>query len=90
MGVPKKDDAFKTHPMNLLCERTLKGAFYGNYKPRTDIPMVVDKYLNKVRRCPVYRLQNIVHFGDDFVEIVAGAGAGHGQVHHTLSAFCGY
>lgn len=49
VGVPKKDDAFKTHPMNLLSERTLKGAFYGNYKPRTDIPMVVDKYLNKVR-----------------------------------------
>ncbi|KAE8683553.1 Alcohol dehydrogenase 1 [Hibiscus syriacus] len=47
VGVPKKDDAFKTHPMNLLSERTLKGAFYGNYKPRTDIPMVVDKYLNK-------------------------------------------
>ncbi|KAK8567025.1 hypothetical protein V6N13_110104 [Hibiscus sabdariffa] len=47
VGVPKIDDAFKTHPMNLLSERTLKGAFYGNYKPRTDIPLVVDKYLNK-------------------------------------------
>ncbi|GMJ02403.1 ARABIDOPSIS THALIANA ALCOHOL DEHYDROGENASE, ALCOHOL DEHYDROGENASE, alcohol dehydrogenase 1 [Hibiscus trionum] len=47
VGVPKKDDAFMTHPLNLLSERTLKGAFYGNYKPRTDIPMVVDKYLNK-------------------------------------------
>ncbi|KAE8653858.1 Alcohol dehydrogenase 1 [Hibiscus syriacus] len=50
VGVPKKDDAFKTHPMNLLSERTLKGAFYGNYKPRTDIPMVelgldMDKFI---------------------------------------------
>lgn len=48
VGVPSKDDAFKTHPMNLLNERTLKGTFFGNYKPRTDIPGVVEKYMNKV------------------------------------------
>jgi alcohol dehydrogenase class-P len=43
--VPSKDDAFKTHPMNLLNERTLKGTFYSNYKPRTDLPNVVEKYM---------------------------------------------
>ncbi|KAF5725284.1 ADH protein [Tripterygium wilfordii] len=48
VGVPNKDDAFKTHPMNFLNERTLKGTFFGNYKPRTDIPGVVEKYMNKV------------------------------------------
>ncbi|KAH9614189.1 hypothetical protein KSS87_017898 [Heliosperma pusillum] len=47
VGVPNKDDAFKTHPMNFLNERTLKGTFFGNYKPRTDIPVVVEKYMNK-------------------------------------------
>ncbi|XP_062021888.1 alcohol dehydrogenase-like [Rosa rugosa] len=47
VGVPKKDYEFKTHPMNFLQERTLKGAFYGNYKPRTDLPGVVEKYMNK-------------------------------------------
>ncbi|XP_024026704.1 alcohol dehydrogenase 1 [Morus notabilis] len=47
VGVPNKDDAFKTHPMNFLNERTLKGTFYGNYKHRTDLPSVVEKYLNK-------------------------------------------
>nr|BDC53322.1 alcohol dehydrogenase 1 [Dianthus caryophyllus]BDC53326.1 alcohol dehydrogenase 1 [Dianthus caryophyllus] len=47
VGVPNKDDAFKTHPMNFLNERTLKGTFFGNYKPRTDIPKVVEKYMNK-------------------------------------------
>ncbi|KAF3519414.1 hypothetical protein DY000_02064142 [Brassica cretica] len=47
VGVPSKDDAFKTHPMNLLNERTLKGTFFGNYKPKTDIPGVVEKYMNK-------------------------------------------
>ncbi|KAK4390996.1 Alcohol dehydrogenase 1 [Sesamum angolense] len=38
VGVPNKDDAFKTHPVNVLNERTLKGTFFGNYKPRSDIP----------------------------------------------------
>ncbi|KAF5751333.1 alcohol dehydrogenase 1-like isoform X1 [Tripterygium wilfordii] len=47
VGVPNKDDAFKTHPMKFLDGRTLKGTFFGNYKPRTDIPGVVEKYMNK-------------------------------------------
>lgn len=47
VGVPSKEDAFKTHPINFLNERTLKGTFYGNYKPRTDIPRVVEQYMNK-------------------------------------------
>jgi hypothetical protein len=51
VGVPNKDDEFKTHPMNLLNERTLKGTFFGNYKPRSDIPAVVEKYMNKVSFC---------------------------------------
>ncbi|CAM8998702.1 hypothetical protein QQ045_002239 [Rhodiola kirilowii] len=47
VGVPNKDDLIKTSPMNFLNERTLKGTFYGNYKPRTDIPKVVDRYMSK-------------------------------------------
>nr|DAD27974.1 TPA_asm: hypothetical protein HUJ06_029442 [Nelumbo nucifera] len=47
VGVPHKDATFKTHPMNLLNERTLKGSFFGNYKPRSDLPSVVEKYMNK-------------------------------------------
>uniref|UniRef100_A0A0R0GCH2 Alcohol dehydrogenase-like C-terminal domain-containing protein n=1 Tax=Glycine max TaxID=3847 RepID=A0A0R0GCH2_SOYBN len=46
VGVPSKDDAFKTAPINFLNERTLKGTFYGNYKPRTDLPSVVEKYMS--------------------------------------------
>lgn len=49
VGVPSRDDSFKTHPMNLLNERTLKGTFFGNFKPRTDLPNVVEKYVNKVK-----------------------------------------
>ncbi|KVH99643.1 Alcohol dehydrogenase, C-terminal [Cynara cardunculus var. scolymus] len=47
VGVPNKDDEFKTLPVNLLNERTLKGTFFGNYKPRSDIPGVVEKYMKK-------------------------------------------
>ncbi|KAH9691559.1 Alcohol dehydrogenase 1 [Citrus sinensis] len=47
VGVPHKDAVFKTHPMNLLNERTLKGTFFGNYKPRSDLPSVVEKYMSK-------------------------------------------
>jgi len=46
--VPKKDVEFKTNPMKFMEGRTLKGTFYGHYRPRTDIPGVVEKYLNKV------------------------------------------
>ncbi|KAL7594429.1 hypothetical protein Lser_V15G30762 [Lactuca serriola] len=47
VGVPHKDAVFKTSPLNMLNERTLKGTFFGNYKPRSDIPSVVEKYMNK-------------------------------------------
>jgi Zn-dependent alcohol dehydrogenase len=29
-------------------EKTLKGTFFGNYKPRTDLPNVVEMYMKKV------------------------------------------
>lgn len=48
VGVPNKDDMFMTKPVKLLTERTLKGTFFGNYKPRTDLPSVVDMYMKKV------------------------------------------
>uniref|UniRef100_A0A0E0BGL8 Uncharacterized protein n=1 Tax=Oryza glumipatula TaxID=40148 RepID=A0A0E0BGL8_9ORYZ len=47
VGVAGKDAAFKTHPINFLNERTLRGTFFGNYKPRTDLPGVVEMYMNK-------------------------------------------
>lgn len=47
VGVPNKDDAFKTHPMNFLKEKTLKGTFFGNCKLCTDLPNVVEMYMRK-------------------------------------------
>lgn len=47
VGVPNKEAVFMTKPINVLNERTLKGTFFGNYKPRTDLPSVVEMYMNK-------------------------------------------
>ncbi|KAH6759141.1 alcohol dehydrogenase 1 [Perilla frutescens var. frutescens] len=47
VGIHHKDAVFKTHPMNFLNERTLKGTFFGNYKARSDLPSVVDMYMKK-------------------------------------------
>ncbi|KAE8778955.1 alcohol dehydrogenase 1 [Hordeum vulgare] len=53
VGVPHKDAEFKTHPMNFLNERILKGIFFGNFKPRTDLPNVVEMYMKLCwRSCP--------------------------------------
>ncbi|CAL5348528.1 unnamed protein product [Camellia sinensis] len=43
--VPHKDAVFKTYKPR--SGRTLKSTFFGNYKPRSDIPSVVKKYMNK-------------------------------------------
>ncbi|KAI4997674.1 hypothetical protein ZWY2020_053016 [Hordeum vulgare] len=46
-GVPHKEAVFKTHPLNFLNEKTLKGTFFGNYKPRIDLPEVVEMYMRR-------------------------------------------
>ncbi|KAI8003824.1 alcohol dehydrogenase [Camellia lanceoleosa] len=43
--VPHEDAVSNTY--KLRSERTLKSTFFGNYKPRSDIPSVVEKYMNK-------------------------------------------
>lgn len=58
VGVPHKDAEFKTHPVNLLNERTLKGTFFGNYKPRSDLPSVVEKYMTGVSQTKPCRKTN--------------------------------
>jgi alcohol dehydrogenase class-P len=47
VGVPHADAVFSTNPVNFLNERTLRGTFFGNYKPRSDLPGLVEMYLNK-------------------------------------------
>jgi len=56
VGVPHKDAEFKTHPMNLLNERALKGTFFDNYKPHTDLCNVIELYMKKVNaKCYFFR-----------------------------------
>ncbi|KAL5990154.1 hypothetical protein ACLOJK_011051 [Asimina triloba] len=61
VGVPNKDAVFMTKPINFLNERTLIGTFFGNYKPRTDLPSVVDMYMRKqvVRNSGIWFLQEL-------------------------------
>ena len=81
VGVPHKDAVFKTHPVNFLNERTLKGTFFGNYKPRSDIPSVVEKYMNKVSGYIHYlKLKLNKSFSLMFYN---NAGARTGEVHHS-------
>jgi Zn-dependent alcohol dehydrogenase len=47
VGVPHSEAVFATNPVNFLNERTLRGTFFGNYKPRSDLPGLVELYLNK-------------------------------------------
>ncbi|VFQ81552.1 unnamed protein product [Cuscuta campestris] len=37
---------FSTDPLNFIAERTLKGCFFGNYKPRSHLPSLVDMIVN--------------------------------------------
>ncbi|KAL4201464.1 hypothetical protein AMTRI_Chr02g216220 [Amborella trichopoda] len=34
--------------MNVLNERNLKETFFGNYKPHSDLPSIIDKYMKNV------------------------------------------
>ena len=62
VGVPNKEAVFMTKPINVLNERTLKGTFFGNYKPRTDLPSVVDMYMSKVNLKFFNNLQRFIIF----------------------------
>ncbi|KAG0489940.1 hypothetical protein HPP92_006803 [Vanilla planifolia] len=47
VGVPNKDAVFMTKADKCAERRDSERAFFGNYKPRTDIPSVVDMYMRK-------------------------------------------
>ncbi|KAK7838113.1 alcohol dehydrogenase 3 [Quercus suber] len=50
MAFQTKVMLFKTHPMIFLNERTLKGTFFGNYKPRSYLPFVMKKIHDKLEK----------------------------------------
>ncbi|KAK4775516.1 hypothetical protein SAY87_023477 [Trapa incisa] len=47
LGVPKGKPEISAHYGLLLTGRTLKGTMFGGWRPKSDLPSLVDKYLNK-------------------------------------------
>jgi hypothetical protein len=94
VGVPHKHDEFKTNLIQFLTEKTLKGTFYGHYKPWTDIPGVVEQYLKGVYFFAPFLKQYLTAaflLCESLVHIYKIAylllGAGIGEVRHTQCVF---
>ena len=49
LGVPKVKPEITAHYALFLSGRTLKGSLFGGWKPKSDIPNLVDMYVRKVR-----------------------------------------
>ncbi|XP_072956231.1 alcohol dehydrogenase-like 6 [Typha angustifolia] len=47
LGVPKVKPEVGAHYALLLSGRTLKGTLFGGWKPKSDLPSLVDKYMRK-------------------------------------------
>lgn len=47
LGVPKAKPEVSAHYALLLSGRTLKGSLFGGWRPKSDLPSLVDKYANK-------------------------------------------
>ncbi|KAL5211995.1 hypothetical protein ABZP36_022842 [Zizania latifolia] len=47
LGVPKSKPEVSAHYALLLSGRTLKGSLFGGWRPKSDLPLLVDKYANK-------------------------------------------
>lgn len=50
LGVPKVKPEVSAHYGLFLTGRTLKGSLFGGWKPKTDLPSLVEKYMNKVKQ----------------------------------------
>ena len=49
LGVPKMKPEIAAHYSAFLSGRTLKGSLIGGWKPKSDLPSLVEKYMNEVR-----------------------------------------
>lgn len=47
LGVPKENPQISAHYGVFLSGKTLKGSLFGGWRPKSDLPSLVDKYLNK-------------------------------------------
>lgn len=49
LGVPKSNPEVKAHFSSFLSGKTLKGSMLGGWKPKSDIPSLIEMYLNQVK-----------------------------------------
>lgn len=49
LGVPKVKPEVTAHYALFLTGRTLRGSLFGGWKPKSDLPSLVDMYLREVR-----------------------------------------
>lgn len=59
LGVPKVKPETTAHYGLFLTGRTLKGSLYGGWKPKSDIPSLVDMYIKKEIQIDEYITHNI-------------------------------
>ncbi|KAL5173147.1 Alcohol dehydrogenase-like 6 [Glycine soja] len=59
LGVPKVKPEMSAHYGLLLMGRTLKGSLFGGWKPKSDLPSLVKKYLNKEIQIDDYIAHNL-------------------------------
>jgi alcohol dehydrogenase len=48
LGVPRLKPKISAHYSLFLRGRNLKGSIFGGWKPKSDLPSLVEKYMNKV------------------------------------------
>jgi len=51
LGVPKAKPEVSAHYGLFLSGKSLKGTLFGGWKPKSDLPSLIDKYMNKVYTC---------------------------------------
>ncbi|KAL9324307.1 hypothetical protein ACSQ67_009164 [Phaseolus vulgaris] len=59
LGVPKVKPVMSAHYGLLLMGRTLKGSLFGGWKPKSDLPSLVEKYVNKEIQIDDYITHNL-------------------------------
>ena len=57
LGVPKEKPDISAHYGLFLSGRTLTGSLFGGWKPKSDLPSLVDMYLKKVTA--LYSLEHL-------------------------------
>ncbi|XLS81888.1 hypothetical protein HN51_047719, partial [Arachis hypogaea] len=59
LGVPKVKPEMSAHYGLFLIGRTVNGSLFGGWKPKSDLPLLVEKYVNKKIQIDDYIRHNL-------------------------------